>query len=142
MQDRFKDFTVLISRASRCIKKLKSDKMNEFNLKGPHVYVLYYLRAYGSLTASQLCELCNDDKALLSRSIDHLEENGYITRDNSSKRYRSKIHLTPKGEVVAEKMVELVGEIVDEASRGLSQENRAIMYESLALICDNLEKMC
>ena len=142
MQDRFKDFTVLISRASRSIKKLKSDKMNEFNLKGPHVYVLYYLHTYGSLTASQLCELCNDDKALLSRSIDHLEENGYITRDNSSKRYRSKIQLTPKGVVVAEKMVELVGEIVEEASQGLAEENRAIMYESLALICDNLEKMC
>ena len=141
MQDRFKDFTVLISRASRCIKKLKSEKMNEFNLKGPHVYCLYYLNVYGSMTASELGELCNDDKAMLSRSLDDLEERGLIKRDLDS-RYRNPISLTAKGEEVAEKMVELVGEIVAEASQGLSEQSRTIMYESLERICSKLEKMC
>ena len=142
MQDRFKTFTGLVSRVSRCIKKLKSDKMTEFNLKGPHVYCIYYLYVYGSMTASRLCEFCHDDKALLSRSMDFLEENGYITRDFGSKRYRSKIKLTPKGIIVGERMVEIVNEILDEASQGLNEESRAIMYESLELVCNNLEKMC
>ncbi len=142
MQDRFKDFTGLVSRVSRCIKKLKSDKMTEFNLKGPHAYCLYYLHVYGSMTASRLCEICHYDKAMLSRSMDYLEDNGYITRGSDAKRYRSKIKLTPKGVIVGERMVKIVNEILDEASQGLSEENRAIMYESLELVCNNLEKMC
>ena len=143
MQDRFNHFTVLISRASRCIKALKSDKMNEFNLKGPHVHCLYYLYLYGTMTASELCEVCNDDKAMLSRNIEHLEKCGYVIRETEgNKRYRSPISLTSKGQEVAKKMVQLISEVVDKASQGLSVENRTIMYESLELVCANLEKMC
>ncbi len=141
MQDRFKNFTVLISRASRCIKKLKSIKMTEFNLKGPHAYCLYYLFVYGSMTASELCERCNEDKAMLSRSMDYLEENDFIIREKD-KRYRSPIKLTPKGVLVGEKMVQLVNGILEEASKGLSEENRDIMYDSLEIVCNNLEKLC
>lgn len=35
MEERFEAFTVLISRISRSIRRIKSEEMAEFQLKGP-----------------------------------------------------------------------------------------------------------
>ena len=43
MEERFGTFTILISKISRSIKRIKSEEMAEFQLKGPHVSCLYYL---------------------------------------------------------------------------------------------------
>lgn len=43
MEERFETFTVLITRISRSIKRIKADEMADFELKGPHVSCLYYL---------------------------------------------------------------------------------------------------
>ena len=41
MEERFETFTVLITRISRSIKRIKADEMADFELKGPHVSCLY-----------------------------------------------------------------------------------------------------
>ena len=43
MEERFETFTILIARISRSIKRIKSEEMADFELKGPHVSCLYYL---------------------------------------------------------------------------------------------------
>ena len=87
MQQRFETFTVLIAKISRSIRRIKAEEMSEFHLKGPHVSCLYYLTQLGPLTAGQLCDRCEEDKAAVSRSLEYLEQNGYVTRPD--KRYRS-----------------------------------------------------
>lgn len=79
MEERFETFTVLIARINRGIKRIKAEEMAEFGLKGPHVSCLYYLSCCGEMTAAELCERCDEDKAAISRSLDDLEKNGYIT---------------------------------------------------------------
>ena len=79
MEERFETFTVLITRISRSIKRIKADEMADFELKGPHVSCLYYLSQQDGMTAAELCERCDEDKAAISRSLDDLEKNGYIT---------------------------------------------------------------
>ena len=69
MENRFETFTVLISSISRSIRRLKTEETAEFNLKSPHVSCLYYLLKHGNMTATELCELCDEDKAAISRSI-------------------------------------------------------------------------
>ena len=81
MQQRFETFTVLIAKISRSIRRIKAEEMSEFHLKGPHVSCLYYLTQLGPLTAGQLCDRCEEDKAAVSRSLEYLEQNGYVTRD-------------------------------------------------------------
>ena len=142
MENRFKMFTVLISKVNRCIKKIKAEEMAEFNLKSTHVSCLYYLYEEDSLTAKELCDICDEDKAAISRSIDYLESNGYLKCDSKNvKRYRSPLELTEKGKLVAQKLSEKINRILDEASFGLSNENRAVFYNSLNLITNNLEKI-
>ena len=64
MIDRFQTFTVLVAKMNRCIRKIKTEEMAEFDLKSPHVSCLYYLYGADSLTATELCEICEEDKAL------------------------------------------------------------------------------
>ena len=54
MEERFETFTVLITRISRSIKRIKADEMADFELKGPHVSCLYYLSQQDGMTAADL----------------------------------------------------------------------------------------
>ena len=151
--ERFETFTLLVSKLSRSIRKIKSEEMAEFGLKGPHVSCLYYLSQCGGLTASELCERCEEDKAAVSRSLDYLrqkglssacaslEKNGYVTCAEGSRRYRSPLGLTEKGAAVCRVLNEKIERVVEAASRGLSDRERQIMYGAMAVISDHLDEI-
>lgn len=116
--------------------------MAEFHLKGPHVTCLYYIYKMKSLTSSELCDISLEDKAAISRSIDYLEKNGYLTcKYPFSKRYRAPLILTEKGMVTAEKIAKKVDAVLDSAGVGVSDDEREILYRSLTAISENLEKI-
>ncbi|MBQ8431200.1 MAG: transcriptional regulator [Clostridia bacterium] len=143
MEDRFETFTTQITKISRCIRKIKSGEMAEFNLKIAHVSCLYYLSQNDKLTAKELCDICDEDKAAISRSIDYLEKEGYLVcSSKTEKRYKSPISLTDKGKEIGKRIEQKVDSIVNLASCGISDEDRAIFYKSLKLITDNLQNIC
>lgn len=143
MKERFEAFTVLVAGINRCIYKIKTEEMVEFNLKSSHVSCLYYLYKAKFLTAKELCDMCGEDKANISRSIKYLEMAGFIVgEDANQKRYQSALSLTEKGEEVGKKIAEKVDRILNEASSGLDEESRVVMYKSLSLIYNNLNKIC
>lgn len=140
MEERFKRFTVLISKINRNIKKIKNQEMAEYGLRSVHVTCLYYLYSEKSLTATELCELCEEDKATISRGLDFLEENGYIICDTLlGKRYKCAIHLTEKGREAGKKISEKIDLVLDEICIDLTEDQRAEFYRSLAVISDSLE---
>ena len=143
MRERFNEFTLLVSNIHRCIYKIKTEEVLEFNLKSSHVSCLYYIYRENSLTAKELCDICGEDKANISRAIKYLKTNGFLVCDCSiHKRYKSKLLLTEKGQIVAQRITKKVEEILSYASVGLSENNRNIMYRSLNLINDNLNQLC
>jgi DNA-binding MarR family transcriptional regulator len=143
MQERFQTFTVLITKLNRGIRKIKTEEMAAYDLKSPHVSCLYYLYKAESLTAKELCDVCEEDKANISRSIEYLESNGYIAcHSKTEKRYKSPLALTEKGKKVGEQITKKIDRLLSCAGEGLSEENRRIMYESLTIVCDNLQKFC
>lgn len=140
MQERFETFTVLINRISRNIRKIKNQEMEEYNLRSVHVSCLYYLYSAESITATDLCERCEEDKATISRALDYLESNGYITCESkSAKRYKSPLLLTEKGNEVGKKIADKVNGILDVISGGLTEEERVMFYRSLSIISESLE---
>lgn len=141
MEEHYETFTVLIARINRSIKRIKSAEMAEFQLKGTYVSCLYYLSLTDGLTAAALCERCDEDKAAISRSLDDLEKNGYITCESTGRRYRAPLHLTKRGRAVCRGMNQRIDRIVDAASQGLSESERKSMYQALTLISENLEQM-
>ena len=140
MKERFQTFTALIAKISRNIKKIKNQEMAEYGLRSVHVTCLYFLYSAKSLTATELCDLCEEDKATISRGLDFLEENGYIAcQTKLAKRYKSPIVLTEKGLSVAKKITDKINFVLDEICIDLTEEERTEFYRSLTIISDSLE---
>ena len=143
MQERFEIFTVLMMRINRSIRRLKTDEMKKWGLKSHHVSCLYYLYKSNGLTATELGELCIEDKASLSRAIDTLEEEGYLVCNSGTiKRYRSPLELTEKGKAVGKSLADRIDSVLTATSDGVSDEDRKIMYAALEKISASLESLC
>jgi len=143
MEERFNTFTVLISNINRCIHRIKTEEMAEFELKSSHVSCLYYLYKTESLTAKELCDICKEDKANISRSIKYLESKGYLVCDSKAqKRYQSPLKLTENGREIGRRIAAKIDSILNKTGNGISNEAREIMYTALSAISDNLENIC
>ena len=142
MKERFETFTLLINNINRSIRKIKTEEMKDFNLKSNQISCIYFLYMKVTLTATELTEMCDIDKAAISRSLDFLEKNGYIKCESQAKkRYKSDFTLTEKGKEIGYFISCKVDEVVEKSSLGLSKEKLEIFYEGLNLINDNLRKM-
>ncbi|MBQ8769055.1 MAG: MarR family transcriptional regulator [Oscillospiraceae bacterium] len=140
MQGRFETFTVLINRISRNIRKIKIQEMADYNLRSAHVSCLYCLYTNKGATATDLCERCEEDKATISRAVDYLETNGYLTCESkSAKRYKSPLILTEKGMDVGKKIADKISAVLDALSDDLTEEERIAFYRSLSIISESLE---
>ena len=139
MQERFERFTVLINRISRDIRKIKNQEMAAYHLRSTHVSCLYYMYSLDSVTAAELCEHCEEDKATISRALDYLESNGFLCRaSDHAKRYRSPLRLTEKGQEVGKRIAEKINAVLDTVSHTLTEDERAAFYRSLSAISRSL----
>lgn len=140
MENRFEIFTVLINRINRNIHKIKKNEMMGYKLNAVHISCLYYLYVLDGLTATDLCEKCEEDKATISRAIEFLETNGYLVCEiKTGKRYKTPFKLTERGISTGEKIFEKVNKVLDDVSIGLTNDERKAFYRYLSIISDNLD---
>ena len=144
MLDRFEKFSLAIAEISRCWHKIAAEELSKYSLKSSHVtYLLTLARYPEGLTAPKLAELCDRDKADVSRMLSILEDKGLVTKDGfGSNRYRGCLRLTPEGQAVAKELSQRAELAVEQAGAGLTEENRGIFYESLDTITKNLRRIC
>jgi len=143
MKTRFELFSTSIAGIFRYIQKIERVEMAKYGLKGPHAQCLLVMSRYPEgVTSAQLCELCDKDKAAISRTVAELEERGMISCPNQSgKRYRTRLRLTEAGYEAAEGIEQRARMAVEQAGEGLDDEKRAVFYEVLALIAGNLSSI-
>lgn len=145
MIHRFEQLTTGVSQIYKNIQRIKKLEMRSLGLKGTHVMCLYFLYSHPEgLTAADLCNLCKEDKAGISRILSDLEEHGFIqyTHPQDKKKYRSKAILTGQGKTQARKVNRLILRAVLEGGRNITAKERDIFYRVLSLISDNLKKFC
>ena len=142
MNKRFETFTLLINRISRNIRKIENREMAEYNLRSPHISCLYHLYLSDGLTATDLCERCEEDKATVSRSLEYLENGGYLVCESKrAKRYKSPLRLTEKGKEVAKNISDKISYFLEQLSTELTEDERLELYRSLSLISKGLDKI-
>ena len=141
MVGRFEVFCAAISSISRSIQKIERAEMAKYGLKGPHAQCMLALGRYpDGITAAKLCEICEKDKAAISRAITELTDAEMVAReDPQGKHYRSSLTLTKKGREVAEHVNRLVYAAVMKASTGYGPEDRQIFVNVLSMIAGNLQ---
>lgn len=140
--DRFGKFTVLLNSIARSIYRIKCAEMGELGLKSTHVSCLYYLyRAERPLNLKELCGVCGEDKAAVSRAVNFLGREGYVAEGGAGK-YRSPLSLTKKGEETAAIIAERIESLLAVAGGGIPDGERETLYKNLQAIADNLQKLC
>ena len=144
MKERFETFVTAIMQIYRSIQRIKSQEMAAFGLKGTHVMCLFQLQQHpDGLTGGQLAQLCDEDKAAISRSVAELRTCGLVqVPEGSSRRYRVQISLTEQGRAVTAQMDHRIIEAVMNAAQGYSREERETFYRVLLQIADNLQEAC
>ena len=144
MISRFEQFSLSVSCIHRYIQKLERVEMAKYGLKGPHAQCLLAMSRYPEgVTASELCTICDKDKAAISRTIAELEREGMVLRSaKNGSMYRAALKLTPQGEEAARKVDDRAKFAVDKAGECLSDDERVVLYRALGLIADNLQTIC
>lgn len=144
MENRYELISASISSMYHDIQKIERIEMAEYGLKGPHAQCLLAMKKHPQgITAARLCEICEKDKAAVSRILAELEEAGMILRENrNGSRYRASLTLTEQGMAAAEAVVEKARQAVEVAGIGFDEKEREVFYRVLAIIAGNLHKLC
>ncbi len=145
MIQRFEKLVTGITRIYKSIQKIKKNQMNILGLKGTHVMCLHFLSRYPEgLTAARLSQLCNEDKAGISRILADLEQKRLIrySGQENGKKYRAKAMLTETGKNEALKIKKLILRAVKAGGKGLAEKELEIFYRALFTIAENLEQVC
>ena len=142
MIQRFEVFVNAITAINRSINKLKMQEMKSFGLKGTHVMCLFQLQKHpDGLTSAMLTQLCDEDKAAISRALSELSKKELIVYEEvpGQRRYRSLITLTQEGKDITTKMYEKIMHAVGAGAQGYSDEERDTFYHVLLLVTKNLQ---
>ncbi len=144
MLQRFEQFTTAISALCRDVQRVERNEMEKQGLRGA---VAQYLLAISlhpeGITASALCEICDKDKAAVSRIVGEMERKGLVEKvGEGACQYRARLCLTEAGQQAAAFVRERASAAVELAGEGLSDEDRRIFYATLERISINLQQIC
>ena len=143
MLSRFEQFSSSIASIYQYIQKIERVEMSKYGLKGSHTQCLIAMQRFPQgITASQLCEACDKDKAAISRSVADLVQMGLVVRQTQNgNTYRANLVLTEKGADAAKKISQLASLAAEKACADLTEEQRDVFYNALHLIATNLNKI-
>lgn len=144
MLSTYEQFSVSISSAFHDIQRIQRAVMARFGLKGSHARCIIALRNAGEgITAAQLSQVYEKDKAAISRTVADLESMGLVRRETvGGSHYRARIYLTDRGREVAAAVNQAAQAAVERAGEGLEEGQREIFYSVLGKICGNLRTIC
>lgn len=144
MVQRYERFSGAIFGINRCIQKIEADEMKKYGLKGAYARYLVITNGHPEgLTATELCKICDKDKAAVSRAVTEMEKRGLLWRKNAAgTAYRAMLLLTEEGKAIACRVCQNAEIAVELAGRGLDEESRKGFYAALDLIAKNLQNVC
>ncbi len=141
MINRFEQFSYVISGINRYIQKIERDEMVKYGYKGSFAQYLAILAHYpDGLTMAKICELCDRDKAAVSRVFAEMTEKGLVEKiTDNEKVYGGRFVLTEEGEKVSEFVAKRAKTAVSVAGAQMTEEERKLFYATLDFIAEKLE---
>lgn len=132
----------LLIRVEKARKRLLQPYFNQIGLTmgQGHARILDSLLAKDHITQKELADICHVDVTTMSRSLDRLEDSGYLVRERDPGCRRSfLVCLTAEGTDEAEKVHQALKFVDEQIWKGLDEEEMAQFCRSLEKICGNLE---
>ena len=127
--DSFERFAQMISSATKLLYRLKSRCMSKYGLSSTHTACLrkLYDEPRG-LTKSEIADVCEIDKAQITRIIGELIAKNYVEDDLSEKTYNRKFFLTESGRRITEEVNKTVDDIVKYVNGGIPKDDIEHFY--------------
>ena len=143
MLERFELFSYSIHNIYKYITQIEREEMEKYGIRGADAqYLVIMSRFPEGITSSKLSEICDKDKAAISRMIAEMESKGLLIRKTDKDNlYRAKLVLTEEGQAAAEYVCDKASRAVSLAGGNLGDEERRIMYGALAIIETNLRRI-
>ena len=141
MISKYEIFSTVVASLYHDIQRIERTEMAKYGLKGPHAQCLAVMdRHPEGITSARLCEICERDKAAISRTVSELEEAGLLTRrEQNGIHYRVPLVLTEEGREAALNVNEVASQAVEQAGYGLDDGEREVFYKVLGQIAQNLQ---
>lgn len=141
MISRYEQFSFLISGIYRSIQKIEREEMIKYGYKGAYAqYLMVMKRHPEGITAAQLGEESEKDKAAVSRAVADMLEKGLLRREaDGDTMYRARLYLTQAGMEAAQFVSHRAAEAV--SAVGLTGEERESFYRVLDMISGNLQEI-
>lgn len=138
---KYEQFSLSIASLYHDIQRIERAEMANYHMKGSHAQCVLAMSRYPEgITAARLCQICEKDKAAISRTVAELERMGMVLRSGS--RYRACLTLTEQGRAIARTVNEKARQAVERAGEGLDNARREVFYSVLGLITENLHRLC
>ena len=140
MVERYEQLSYFIYSIYRSIQRIAKEEMEKHNLRGAYAHYLVALcRHSEGVTSAKLCEICDKDKAAVSRIVSEMTEKGLVVRKSATETmYRAKITLSQEGEKVAQFIVRRASAAIEAMGNELSEEQRKTLYFALDNIAQKL----
>lgn len=142
-EERFEDFSTLISSIHENICKLKASYTIRLGLKEVHIFWIYLLKQHeDGLYASELASASKVNRSLVSREIGSLIEDNVLHIDETTThaKYSRKFKLTDKGKLLAEEISRVAKDIQDKVNRDIKQEHLEVFYNTLRLLASRFDR--
>lgn len=139
--NRFLMFYQSFERVVKDIKRKEMSYMSEYGLRSVHLRCLLRInQSEKGMTITQLSKATNTDKALISRVVKELSNDGFLENKNAKeeKSYNKKYYLTEKSEKIASDISEDMIRYLAQAREGIPDEDMHKFYEILARLTQNI----
>lgn len=143
-EERFEQFSSLISGIYRDIQKLKNKWTAPLGMKAVHIFWVYLLKNHpDGLTASELSRHSQSNRSLVSREIQELIDLGYVYTELSPqhRRYGQKLKLTQSGEDVAKRISQISLDIQNQVNAGIPADDLITLYRTLEILMENFHRL-
>ena len=142
--DRFTAFLQTFEKILKNIKRIAAPVMQSYGLRGGHLSCLLALnRQKEGLTVTDLARDCFVDKALISRLIRELCEEGYVIAPGAltEKNYKKKYVLTPRAEEILQEIYRQIDCYVEKANESVDPLELSVFYHVLSEFDKNIEQI-
>lgn len=134
---RFLMFRRSFDRILKDIKKKEMSYMSDYGLRAVHMGCLLRINQSGKgMTVTELARESQTDKALISRVIKELMNDGFVIANGNG--YNKRYVLTDESKKIVSDIAGDVGEYMLQARCGIPEEDMQKFYEVLATLTQNI----
>ncbi len=129
-----------LMRVGHAQRRLVEKRLQEMNLHRGQPPLLFVLNQRDGLSSSELAELLNVTPPTISNMVKRMRQNGYVEkrRDSNDERV-TRVYLTEQGRAAMGALQQIVDDVNETMSAGLSAEEIAILLPILKKIMINIE---